>query len=464
MAWVDRATRRRISCSSFELMKKVSAEMSQRLLDQFQNHEDFLILTGPGNNGGDGYCVAEFLRRAGRQVAILPVTGPQTEDCRLAARFCRAKVWKSTSFPQRVVVDAVFGSGGRPILELRLRKLFKKFSAKYRVSLDVPSGVSDEAMDPGAFRAHQTLVVAHARRSLFQEKAAECFGDLHFVGRDFVEPRFIDADLPEECDFSIRPLSRIAFKTGRVGVLAGSAEAPGAAYLAAESAHRMGVGYVELFFAQSRGLRLRLPEASFLFHAKWSPAFFEKQYQRMDVWICGPGGVHRAALKKIARGSSPVILDAEALVEHGLFARKSRVVLTPHLGEAARLLHQNKSVLDSNRWAAIGALAELTGKTVYLKGAPGLLQIPGERMLLHYALENSLARAGSGDVLCGILAGAICRSGGHLRSGLISGLLFQKKIGELLRDLPAAISSDQLRLFSLAALELQALHEERDLD
>jgi NAD(P)H-hydrate epimerase len=392
--------------------------------------------------------VAEYLRAAGRQVWILALLQPESEDAKKAARSCRAKKWKSQKFSHSIVVDAVFGSGQKLPLPRAVASVFSRVSKSFRISLDVPSGVTDEAVDHQAFKADITLCVAHARRSLFQEVAAECFGDLVFVGQKFSAPRFVDAEMPEDADFCIAPLKRTAFKNGRVGVLAGSSESPGAAFLAAEAAHRMGVGYTELFFAEGNKLKLSLERASFLYHLRWSKKMFQQKALKIDAWILGPGGIRRDVLSVINQNACAIVLDAEALPHQSLFSRRPSVICTPHVGEAARMLGLSTREILKDRRAALAELVKLTGKTIYLKGAPGLLQIPGEAPILHYALEPSLARAGSGDVLAGILGGALVRHPRSLREALVSGLLFQRALGRLLRRQPAAISSDQLALFS----------------
>ncbi len=443
MSWVDRQTLRQRELSSWELMKEVAGEMADCLESKFSSGTSLLFLCGPGNNGGDAYCVAEKLRKKFK-VFLFPVFAPATNECKRAAKSCRATKWEGGKLPD-VIVDGIFGNSQRPGLDKNLKALLKRMRSKHHIALDLPTGVSDEHVDSSGFRAELTLMVGYPKRALISEKAAELCGEIQFVGKNFVSPRFWDEDFLEDEDFKMPLLKRTAFKSGRVGVLAGSSTTPGAAFLAAEAAARMQVGYVHLFYPLIKHFKLNLERASFLYQfGKASP----KTIDAIDAWVVGPGGVNISLLKDIARTNVPAVLDADALPYQSWFRRSSKIICTPHPGEAARILGIKTADIQSDRIAALHALVKQTGKSVYLKGAPGLFLQPGEKIVLNYSLRPVLARAGSGDVLAGIIGGMIVKSPGSFEQACLNAFIFQRRMAKILSEFPAAVASDQLRFFS----------------
>ena len=389
MAWVDRQTIRKRNSSAWELMQEVAVEMAERLSARATKSSRFLFLCGPGNNGGDAYSVAEILRKKFK-VLVWPVLSPQSTDCKRAAKSCRAPRWKGGKLPE-IIVDGIFGNSQNPGLEMRIQKIIKSTRSDFHVALDVPTA---------GFRADLSLMVGYPKQILLSEESAEPCGDIEFVGKAFVAPRFWNEEFLEDQDFKMPTEKRSAFKTGRVGVVAGSAETPGAAFLAAEAVARMKVGYVHLFYPPMKNFKLSLEGASFLYQFS-DPS--KKDLSTMDAWVLGPGGVRKKLLKKIASLKVPMVLDAAALEYENLFHNSPRIICTPHPGEAGRMLQVSTTEIQSDRLGALRALVKKTGKSVYLKGAPGIFLSPGEKVVLNYSLYPVLARAGSGDVFSGVL-------------------------------------------------------------
>lgn len=461
MNWIDRNTRRRRQLSDFELMKEVAEEMAAQIHQKLAGTQDpVIVLCGPGNNGGDGYCVAEFLRRQGQRVFVQEVIPAQTETAQQAKRFCRAKRSEPSSYAPFVVIDAVFGNNQRSELSPSLVRLLRRARGRFHISLDVPTGVSEVGVHDQAFRADWTLMVGYPRLFLAREDAAECCGEIDFVGREFSTPRFSQGSWLEEADFSLRPIKKTAHKFGRVGLWAGSPESPGAAFLAAEAAARMGVGYVELFFARASRLAIELKQASFLYHTRPS-AHSRRRMSEMDAWVLGPGGFSSAGFSAVQGTRCPLVVDADALPWAHRIPFPERLVLTPHPGEFLNLLKARRIQADlpslkKFRVSYLKSLNEYQRSWIYLKGAPGLLISPEQHLYLNYSLKPVLARAGSGDVLAGIMGGAIVRSGSKIDQGVISALVFQRTMAGLLSRYPAAISSDQLSVFSKSFEDLKA--------
>lgn len=259
----------------------------------------------------------------------------------------------------------------------------------------------------------------------------------------------------ENCDFKILEDQAEGHKGlyGEVGIVAGSPSTPGAAFLATEAAHRMGTGYAHFYYAKPKEpLEIQLKEASFLFHADWSL----KDLERCDALVVGCGGAPED-LRVFEEFSKPMIWDAEALRRWPFDQplRKKNWLLTPHGGEAKELLGSEiKDPLES-----LFRLKDKVGCSIYLKGAPGVLSFYGDDRVYSSLDQNPVfSRAGAGDVLAGILGGAAARLKSDFEGAILSGLVFQRAVGEQYRGQSTLIASDYLQAFSKARLMLTSIN------
>lgn len=267
-------------------------------------------------------------------------------------------------------------------------------------------------------------------------------------------------------DFDRPRRRRDSFKGdfGKLGVIGGSPEKPGAGILAAEAGARSGAGYTTLFLARSgRSLKIRPQESSFLFRADWSM----KDMKNLTALVVGCGE-RPPKIFRYCEANIPMVIDASALSQvtpaemRDWRRMKSPAILTPHYGEAAALLKISTARVKADPVSALQAIVEKTGQSVYLKGVPGFLMFAlkgrqpngGLRAQPKYYVNSlanpALATAGSGDVLAGILGGFLAQRPASFRSAVLSGLVFQAAISESLADIEGSIASDQLELFSEA--------------
>lgn len=470
---LDLRTMAALNLDSFGLMQKVAREMA----DHFKtNHHllegDVLVLAGPGNNGGDGYCLAEYLRQRGRKVAVFEVHEPRSEEAREARKFFQGEL-VSDFRKSSIVVDAIYGASGRSDLADAEVRILKEVNRRpcFRVTIDVPTGVDarEASVHEHAFMADLSLVVGWPKEAFLSENVAETLGRVQFIGEYFSQPQQAQTFAIEKKDFSLPKRKRTGFKNiyGRVGIVGGSSEMPGAAILAAEAAHRFGAGYATVYFAKSGSLKIRVKDASFILRTKWA----QKDLQKETALVLGCGGF----FKKFSwsQVKLPAVIDADALYDlKKLKTLKGPAVLTPHIGEAARLLGETTRVIKQNRFEALSRLCEGSMQSVYLKGAPGLLRLAGSNInYVNLSMNSVFSKAGSGDVLAGLLGSSLAQSfsthsgdgvssGGNsnssqmpetmkvFRSAVVSALVFQAELGEVLRDCEATISSDQLEVFS----------------
>lgn len=456
MARVDELTRTGLRISSFELMKRVSEEIARRLRRDFPKASSVLVLTGPGNNGGDGYCVAEFLQAQNVNVSVFSIVEPQSSDCVEARHFFRGVM--TESLPSRVdlLIDAIFGNQSRADFDADLsQKLIEidQIQANVRVALDLPTGVNGEtgAAHPLSFRADETYTIAYPKLGQLHESLMERAGAFRLVAEWFEKPEgSARAFWIEPQDFSFTDRSPTSHKGsfGRCGVVAGSAKTPGAALLSAEAAHRVGAGYVHLFFADHSLPTLDLEKASFLFEDSWTL----KSLEKCTSLVVGSGGLP-SEWREILALPMPMVLDAEVLnalgAEGGPRKLRENQLLTPHWGEAKRLARNPKI---SDRREMLEHLVDVYGAPVYLKGAPGLLKFPDRpEIFSNLHVNPGFAKAGSGDVLSGILGGCLAQSGrGDFPKAIVSGLAFHAALGEVIRSSRGIIASDHLKSFSEA--------------
>jgi hydroxyethylthiazole kinase-like uncharacterized protein yjeF len=360
-----------------------------------------LVACGPGNNGGDGYVIARRLAERGVAVRVAASGEPRTDAARAARGAWGGPVEAlAEAEPAVLFIDALFGTGlSRPLDEAIVapaRRLSE--AARHRVAVDLPSGVAtDDGAVLSALPADLTVALGALKRAHRLMPAMACCGET------------VVADIGLSTDSTVREIAppRIAgpgfeankYSRGKVLVVAGTM--PGAAMLAALAAQRAGAGYVELLGGAGEGAPYALVRRA------WDEAALTDK--RIGAIVIGSGlGASdevRRRLDLVLATDRPLVLDADALnllAEHGLAglaARKAPVVLTPHMGEYARLFGEvTGSSLDKAREGARRA-----GVILLLKGAATVVAHPDGRAAINPPAPAWLASAGTGDVLSGLL-------------------------------------------------------------
>ncbi|HEY0270924.1 MAG TPA: NAD(P)H-hydrate dehydratase [Sphingomonas sp.] len=367
-----------------------------------------LIVCGPGNNGGDGYVVAHRLAERGVAVRVAASGPPRTDAARAARdRWLGPVEALAEAEPAPLFFDALFGTGlSRPLDEAMLapaRRLAA--AARHRVAVDLPSGL---ATDDGAVLSDLPADLTVSLGAL--KRAHRLMPGMALCGETVV------ADIGLSAASDVREIARprIAgpgfeankYSRGKVVVVAGAM--PGAALLASLSAQRAGAGYVELLGAGGDAP----PHA--LVRRAWDDSALEDK--RIGAIVIGPGlGTGDEARRRLdlaLSGDRPLVLDADALTllaKSGLdrlASRKAPIVLTPHMGEYARLFGDVAgTMLDKAR-----AGARRAGAVLLLKGAATVVAHPDGRAAINPPAPAWLASAGTGDVLSGLL-GALLAQG-----------------------------------------------------
>ena len=510
MREADRRTIQEIGIPASVLMESAGRAVVRAMTERIDelSSRSILVVCGKGGNGGDGLVVLRTLACLGydaRAVVLAPFEGLSAEalDNLQAALKLGLPVesaptleaWGdvlSQAASADVVVDAIFGIGlGEPPRGLYQRVIEDLNSLDtLRVALDVPSGLSsDSGMVPGvAFDADLTIALAAPKVCHFIPPASELCGEVEVVEIG-IPPRFLASSEPKL--ETIEPASlaeaiprrrRLSHKGtyGHLLILAGSVGKTGAAVMAAEAALRTGVGLVTVASAKSAipMMAPRLPEAM------WEPlpetdsgAVSRRAESRLrellrerSAFALGPGlgtDDDTVALVRdiVAASEIPTVVDADGI---NALARNPRSIpsgpagpadhalaLTPHPGEAGRLLGSSAQEVESDRLRAARRLAQETRAHVLLKGHRTLVSDPRGNVQVNLTGNAGMATGGTGDVLTGILGALLAQGvdfaealslGAHLHG--LAGDLAAAEIGEtslvatdLIGKLPEALRS-----------------------
>jgi hydroxyethylthiazole kinase-like uncharacterized protein yjeF len=365
------------------------------------------VLCGPGNNGGDGYVIAEAIRARGGKVAVVPAAEPKTEAARKARSLYRGEVLPASADAHgEVLVDCLFGSGlTRPLAEGHFTLLDRLAAAhRHRIAIDLPSGVESDsgaALNPGLPRFDLTIALGAWKFAHFLMPASAALGDLRLV------PIGV-APVPGAALALRRPRLEAPaadahkYRRGLLAVVGGAM--PGAALLACNAAQRAGAGYVRL-------LAEGAPHASPDLVVDSRPLAESLDDDRIAAVLVGPGlgrdDAARDRLVTVLAGAAPAVLDADALalLDPDLLAgRTAPLVATPHEGELARLERTFGCADDGGKVERARRLAEASAMTVVAKGPDTVVAAPDGRLACAGRSPSWLSTAGTGDVLAGIVA------------------------------------------------------------
>ena len=416
------------------------------------------ILTGAGNNGGDGYIVARHLWNRGAQVHVvmLAPAGRLRGDARRAYEMARAygAPMRPAATPQAwsrvapvlqetsLIIDAMLGTGlQRPASGLYAEVIEAVNQAqKPTVAVDIPSGLSaDHGRVIGPhIRATHTVTFALPKRGLLTFPAAAAVGELHIVDigipQAAVEAEGIDVAMLRATDIQrllpTRHPNAHKGSHGHVLVIAGSIGKSGAAVLASQAALRAGAGLVTL--AIPAGLNaameaqltevMTLPVAESSDGCMAAAAFdaIEAFLPRASALIVGPGlGVHaeteQLLRRLLPRVTTPIVLDADGLTLAAadpqlLRGCRAPLVLTPHPGELSRLLQVSPADIQADRLDAARDFVRDTRLHLVLKGAHTVIYAPDGHRWINCTGNAAMATAGTGDVLAGLI-GALLAQG-----------------------------------------------------
>jgi NAD(P)H-hydrate epimerase len=383
------------------------------------------VFCGSGKNGGDGYVVARLALQTGLEATVYTLAPPEKlrGDALLAYKDYQGQGGKVLPFSgivyckADVVVDALLGTGlDRPVGgEFAEAIAYVNALQKPVAALDIPSGLNADtgAVMGCAVQADCTVSFIGLKQGLFTGDAADYCGEVFFASLDIPEAVYhgVPHGAMRIAKPQFPPRKRSAHKghNGHVLVIGGDSGYTGAARLAAEAAARSGAGLVSVAGRERHAALLNATCPELMCHGAETPQQLVPLLAKATLVAVGPGlGQSRWARELFAAAldsGKPLVIDADALnLLARLAPRQGEWVLTPHPGEAARLLGCTARDIQRDRFAAARALWEKYSGVCVLKGA-GTLIAGGGELYVNTTGNPGMASGGMGDVLSGAIAG-----------------------------------------------------------
>ncbi|MFQ5355740.1 MAG: NAD(P)H-hydrate dehydratase [Mariprofundaceae bacterium] len=465
MSWADRHSIKESGVSGKALMTQAGCCLARAIVPRLDDtvKSRLLIVAGPGNNGGDGFAATRWLmkRKMNIQIILLGKLADLKGDAAAHAAEASQKDieiiecpdiatladWQDSFVNTSIIIDAIFGTGlKRPLTGIMAKAVhIINASAVPVLSVDIASGIdSDSGRILGtAVKARWTLPIAACKWGHWLNEGREYAGDILDPARIGISDELITRSLQELAgpadraqlidrkmifeSFPGRPRRSHKKDYGHAWIFGGSQGYTGAPRLAAGGAFAVGSGLVSIACPDDVYSVVAASSLEAMIHPQQSAP-----WHSADSLLAGPGwGMkEQSLLAQLLQSDIPLVLDADGLnmlandpdLIDKLVGRGSLGVLTPHPGEAARLLGVSAGEVESDRLASALGLADKFGCWIVLKGAETLVVSPQRHVWVCPFGTPRLATAGTGDVL----------------SGMITGLLGQKQAPE--KALPTAVA------------------------
>jgi len=451
---LDRIAIDELGISGYELMCRAGEAALEALRSRWPDARRLAILCGAGNNAGDGYVLARLAHERGLEVRAVAVvrTDRLGGDAKRAWQDYQGQGGKVESFSpdctfsEDVVVDGLLGVGLSRELEGDLLAAVQRINSAGRpvLALDIPTGLhADTGLVLGtAVAAELTITFVGLKRGLFLGNALDYRGTLEFSGLaipvqayDRV-PACMERLTAEILKGLFLPRARTAHKgrNGSLLLVGGAPGMSGAIRLAAEAALRAGAGLVRVATHPESVDSVMAGRAEVMCQGTSTPEALEKLLVASDAVVLGPGlgqsDWAKRAWAQVLASELPVVVDADGLnLLSEIRQTRENWILTPHPGEAARLLRTDTETVQADRLGAALRLAGAYGGVAVLKGAGTLVATGVDSISLCDRGNPGMATAGMGDVLAGLLGG-LAVQGGDLQSVAQAGVLIHATCGD----------------------------------
>ncbi len=431
---IDRTAIEDTSLPGYTLMKRAGEAAVAAALAEFPAAKRWQVVCGAGNNGGDGYVMARLAAAQGIVITVITLVDPESLQGDAATAYNDfsaeggvALMWSGELDPEaELLVDALLGSGLERDVEREFAAAVDALNdhAAPTVALDIPTGLHGDTGDVLGCAVHADLTVTFVglKAGLFLGSGPAHVGALHYAG----------LEIPDACrDPSAAVMRRIADRCvrdrlprrardahkgdfGHVVIIGGGVGMPGAVRLCGEAALRTGAGRVSIATDPSHAASVVTSCPELMAHGIATADDLDELMSRADVIAFGPGlgqsAWARSLYEYLADDERPCVWDADALnllAEAG--GSVARRVITPHPGEAGKLLGIAASDVQSDRVAALKGLQQRHGGVVVLKGAGSLVSSSGGMPWICTAGNPGMAAPGMGDVLTGIIAALLAQ-------------------------------------------------------
>ncbi len=437
---LDRIAIEKFAIPGIQLMKRAGRAALDALLESWPDCACLHVFCGTGNNGGDGFIVAALAQQRGLQATVWQVGAADkiSSDALAARRFAEQAQVAINAFDgvvpsSGVIVDALLGTGLGGDVRAPFSVAISTINASGLpvLALDIPSGLcSDTGRVLGnAVSASVTVSFIGLKQGLVTGSGPDCCGRLIFAGLD-VPLGAIEQVSPSALRLVLETLSallscrpRHAHKGlyGHVLVVGGDHGMAGAVVMAAQAAGRVGAGLVSCATRPEHvaALVARCPEV--MAHGVGSRSDLQPLLERATAIVIGPGLGRRAWGEQLLQAvydyasanGVQLVVDADALnllAERRVVAEPhyAQWVLTPHPGEASRLLSVDTESIQRDRFAAVTSLQQRYGGAAVLKGV-GTLVATADRIGVASYGNPGMASGGMGDVLSGVLGGLLAQ-------------------------------------------------------
>ncbi|WP_395338130.1 NAD(P)H-hydrate dehydratase [Ningiella sp. W23] len=454
----ERAAAESLSIEMYDLMKKAGRAVFDQAALQFPNIDNYLVLVGIGNNAGDGYIAAVNAVKAGKNVTLCAIE----PDREVHGDVAKAKAqWLATGSAVQtfdvsmlnkaeVVIDALLGTGINGLVRNEFADVIEAINASILpvVSIDVPSGLCGDTGETlgHCIQADVTVTFVGIKLGLTTGAGKQHCGKLVFadlgIGKAFSELARSDAtamDIKHFKGLAPRPINSHKGNHGRLLCIGGNAGMSGAIRMTSEAALRTGVGMVKVFAHQQSIVQICAGRPELMVIS----GGLEEALDWATSIVIGPGlgrddwakSVFDTTMDYCQHHPKPVVIDADALnlkAVNTSFVALPDCIITPHSGEASRLLNVSIEDIESNRFNYARQCAQRYDATCVLKGAGSIVDNQQHSWVCRHG-NPGMATAGMGDVLTGIL-GALVAQGLKTDMACQFGVSLHAKAGDIVAD------------------------------
>lgn len=474
---IDKYSIKTMKIPSIVLMENAGLRISDLLINKAN---EFTVVCGVGNNGGDGLVIARHLLNNAKKVNVVIVGDllKATNDFKtnfeilLNLKCNIAYIKEKNDIDDQVnsvlnnsdiVVDCLFGVGLNRNVEGLFYEVISVINSisKYIVAVDIPSGLNADTGKPLGIciKADETFTIQVPKKGFYEYQSFNYVGKLNII----------DIGIPKEAitnyndniimldDFQYKnmiPIRKVYGHKGNYGkvlVWAGSLGLTGAAYITTQSVVRSGAGLVTLIVNDdtSEILASKLTEAMTInINEKYK---ISKLLKDIDVFVCGPGIGKTEESKNhlsyfLKNTTCKLVLDADAInllsENKELFKYlRGRAILTPHHGEMARLIGEDINYVNNNRFEVCKKFAKENKVILLLKGYYSLIS-DGDKTVINPTGNSKMASGGMGDCLTGIITGLLAQKKDLFESAILGCYLHGKVADELSKERYSVVATD----------------------
>lgn len=451
---IDRAAIEAGNILGYTLMTRAGQFSFAVIRQKYPDATHWQVVCGSGNNGGDGYVIARLAMDAGISVSVIALTPSEDlpGDAATAAMDFAATGGVVVEFTGALdseadlLIDALFGTGLTREVSGAYKEAIEAMNLHVArvIAIDIPSGLDADTgqVMACAVRATDTVTFVGQTPGLYVGDAAAYVGDVYFSALD-IPDSIHSLEMPVMRRFDtdrlvqhLPPRSRTSHKGdfGHVLVIGGAPGMPGAVRICGEAALRAGAGGVTVATHPEHSQMICTERPELMCMGVESEADINALIEKADVIAIGPGlGTgewSRTLLGAVLTCERPLVVDADALnLLADAEASRANWVLTPHPGEAGRLLNTSTAAIQKDRLGSLQAIADRYQGVVVLKGAGTLVSTATGAPWICSAGNPGMAAPGMGDALTGIVA-ALCAQGLSLQMAAIVGVQIHAEAGD----------------------------------